>query len=186
MKTIAKQIGIILLVSGMVSALANMLHPRRIPWMQNWSRQVEEQAAKQKIDVIPLAVALEKFKAGNNFFVDARSNEDFAKGHISGAVSIPFENVDQKFSTIIELIDGSGELVVYCSNRECDDALLLAIELQAIGASNLVLYIDGFDLWKKHGGATASSPLDNQRESRSAPTWSRDGDTVPPNNGATP
>lgn len=183
MKTIAKQIGIILLVSGVLSALANMLHPQRIPWAQDWSRQVEERAAKQKIDVIPLAVALEKFQTGNNYFIDARSAKDFDQGHIAGAVSIPFESLDEKFMILVELIDASGELVVYCSNRECDDALLLAIELQAIGASNLVLYIDGFDLWKKHGGATSLS----QPESRSASTWSRDGDdAAPPNNGATP
>ncbi len=31
-------------------------------------------------------------------------------------------------------------------------AIMLAMELQAMGCSNLVLYIDGFELWEKHGG----------------------------------
>ena len=38
--------------------------------------------------------------------------------------------------------------------------LLLAAELQAMGAESLTLYIDGFEVWKKYGGATSSSPAD--------------------------
>ena len=160
MSTILRRIGIILLVSGVVTVVANRLHPRRIPWVQDWSKQVEAQAAKQDIKVIPLTVALERFRSGESLFVDARSADHFAKGHISGAVSVPFEQFDELFPVIVDLIDSGRELVVYCSNRECDDALLLAIELRAMGCSNAVLYIDGFEVWQTYGGATSSSPMD--------------------------
>ena len=162
MKTTSKRIGIILLASAVVAVVANSVHPRRIPWLQDWSRQVEAQAAKQNIKVIPLPVALERLRSGDALFVDARSADHFAQGHISGAVSIPFEQFDDFFSVIVDLIDSGRELVVYCGNRECDDALLLAIELRAMGSANAVLYIDGFDLWQKHEGATSSSPEDNE------------------------
>ncbi|MCK4563886.1 MAG: rhodanese-like domain-containing protein, partial [Verrucomicrobia bacterium] len=79
---------------------------------------------------------------------------EFAQGHIPGAVSIPFQSLDERFQGIVDLIDSGKELVPYCKNRDCDDSLMLAIELQAMGCSNLVLYIDGFELWEKHGGAT--------------------------------
>ena len=161
MSTIFRRIGIILLVSGVVTVVANSVHPQRIPWVQDWSRQVEAQAAKQDIKVIPLTVALEKFRSGDSLFVDARSAGHFTKGHISGAVSVPFEQFDELFPVIVDLIDSGRELVVYCSNRECDDALLLASQLKEIGSSNAVLYIDGFEVWQTHGGATASSPMDS-------------------------
>lgn len=152
MKAVTRQIGTILLASGVLAGVANSVHPRRIPWVQNWSRQVEARARQQKIQAIPLSVALEKFQSGRSVFVDARSPESFAQGHIAGAVSIPFESVDEKFTILAELIDSGNELVIYCTNRACDDALLLAAELQSMGCSNMVLYIDGYELWEKHGG----------------------------------
>lgn len=170
MKTIVKQIGTILLISGMVSLFANSLHSRRIPWVQDWSRQVEAKAAKLKIKVIPLAVALQKFQSPEAVFIDARSVGEFERGHIPGAVSIPFQSLEEMFPAIGSLIDSGKELVVYCQNRECDDSLLLAIELRAMGASNLALYIDGFELWEARGGPTSSSPMDSE-------------DAVPPRGG---
>ena len=35
---------------------------------------------------------------------------------------------------------------------------MLATELQAMGAENLTLYIDGFEVWKKYGGASSILP----------------------------
>ena len=155
MNSTFQRIGIILLVSGVVSILVNSIHPRKISWVQDWSRHVEAKAAKQKIKVIPLSVALEKFQSLEIVFIDARPMEEFALGHIPGAVSVPFQSLEEQFVMIGELIDSDRELVVYCKNRECDDSLMLAIELQTMGCSNLVLYVDGFELWEKYGGAVA-------------------------------
>ncbi|MEE9367583.1 MAG: rhodanese-like domain-containing protein [Pontiella sp.] len=156
-----KRIGVILLVSGVVAWVANSVHPRKIPWVQDWSGQVEAKAKKQKIKVIQLSVALQKYSSSECVFIDARSATEFSVGHILGAVSIPFQSLEEQFPTIITLLDSGKELVIYCQNRDCDDSLMLAMALQAMGASNLVLYVDGFELWKKYGGATSSSPSDS-------------------------
>ena len=113
MKATAKQIGYILLASAALAAGVNVMHPRRIPWVRDWSGQVEAQAAKQDIKVIPLTVALERLRSGESLFVDARSADHFAQGHISGAVSLPFEQFDELFPVIVDLIDSGRELVVY-------------------------------------------------------------------------
>jgi rhodanese-related sulfurtransferase len=148
-----KRTGTILLVSGVVAVVANSVHPRKIPWVQNWSNHVEAKARKAGIKAIPLSVALEKFQALESIFIDARPAPEFGRGHIPGAVSIPFQSLEEQFPILGNLVDSGKKLVVYCQNRECDDSLLLAIELQAMGASNLVLYVDGFELWEKYGGA---------------------------------
>ena len=153
-----KRIGIILLVSGVVAVVANTLHPNRIPWVQDWSRQVEAKARKQKIKVIPLSVALEKLHGADVIFVDARSADEFALGHIPAAVSIPFQSLEEHFVLVGGLLDSGKELVVYCQNRACDDSLMLATELQAMGASQLILYVDGFELWEQYGGAVEVGP----------------------------
>ncbi|MDF7823127.1 rhodanese-like domain-containing protein [Pontiellaceae bacterium B12227] len=158
MGTTLKRIGIILLVSGMLALVANLVHPRRIPWVQSWSNHVEAKARKAEIRVIPFSVALQKFQTSEVVFMDARPAGEFEAGHISGAVSMPFQSLEEQFPMIGNLINSGKELVVYCSNRECDDSLVLATELKAMGAENLTLYIDGFEVWQKYGGATASSP----------------------------
>ena len=169
MKGTTKQMVVILLAGAMAAVVANSVHPGKIAWVQDWSGQVEASAVKQEIKVILLAVALEKSRSGDAVFIDARSTDHFAKGHIPGAISVPFEQFDEFFPVLVDLIDSGRELVVYCSNRECDDALLLAIELQTMGCSNLLLYVDGFEFWqkqggliKKEGGATSSSPVDSE------------------------
>ncbi len=155
MKSTTQRIGTILLAGGVLAGVVNGVHPRRIPWVQDWSRYVESRAAKQKIPVIPLSVALKKFQDSEAVFVDARPAEEFTAGHVPGAVSIPFQSLEDFFPTLGKLADSGKELVVYCSNRECDDGLLLATELRSMGAERLLLFVDGFDLWKKYGGEVA-------------------------------
>lgn len=162
MKTTLKRIVAILLVSGVVSVFINVVHPRKIPWVQHWSNHVEAKARKQGIKVIPLSVALQRFQTSEVVFIDARPVDEFEQGHISGAVSIPFQSLEEQFPRIGPLLDSGKELIVYCSNRECDDALMLATELQTMGAENLTLYIDGFEVWKKYGGASSTSPADSE------------------------
>lgn len=145
------RIAVLLLASGLLAVLANSLHPRKIPWVQDWSGQVEARAKQQGIGVVSFSVALATFQGNSATFVDARPPGDFAKGHIPGARSIPFQSMDEQFPAIVELAGSGRELVFYCSNRTCDDALLLAAEFQALGASNLLLFVDGFDTWRKRG-----------------------------------
>ena len=151
MKTTLKQIAMILLASGLLAATANLIHSRPIPWIQDWSNQVETRAGERDVKLISLAVALEMFHSSDAVFVDARPRADYMRGHIPGAVSIPFGQLDGHFLQLVQLIESGEALVVYCSNRICDDALLLAGEIKTLGGE-AVLFIDGYDSWLKYGG----------------------------------
>jgi len=151
MKTTAKQIGVLLLSGAVLAVVANLVHPQGVPWMQDWSNQTESQALELGISMMPLTVVQELFHAREAIFIDARPATDYRKGHIPGAVSIPFEELNSHFPQLAELYDSEAALVVYCSSRVCDDALLLAAEMKTMGL-DADLFIDGFDSWKKHGG----------------------------------
>ena len=153
MKTTLKQIGMILLAGGFLAFMANSFHPRKIPWIQDWSNQIERQAKEHGVMMVSLHVARELFDSGDAVFIDARSETAFAKGHIPGAASIPFEQLDMYVLQLVELVDTGDAFVVYCRNRNCDDALLLAAEIRILGG-DAVLFADGYDSWKKHGGRT--------------------------------
>lgn len=141
----------ILLVSGLLAFAINLLHPRRIPWVQDWSIYVESRAREAGIEIVPLSVVYSMFKAGDGLFIDARPATEFEAGHIPGAISLPFEELDSRLETLIRILDVHFPLIAYCSNRECDDALMLAIALQDMGKTNLLYYVDGFDVWKEEG-----------------------------------
>jgi len=153
-----RQIATLLLLAGVLAAGVNLLHPHRIPWTQNWSNMVEAKAHKEGIRVIPLSVALQIHNQKTAIFIDARSAKEFSEGHISSAQSIPLQQFDDHFEEIGNLIDAQKPLIVYCTNRDCDDALLLCIELQAMGAENLRLYIDGFEQWEHYGEIEKEEP----------------------------
>jgi rhodanese-related sulfurtransferase len=142
----------ILFAAALVAAVANLVHPRKIPWVQDWSSHIEAKAKKLGIKVVPLSTALRKHGAPGTVFIDARPAAEFAAGHVAGALSVPMQSLGEHFETVGELIDSGQELVVYCRSRDCDDALALLIELRAIGAERLVFYVDGFAAWKKYGG----------------------------------
>ncbi len=151
MRAITKQIGTILLVSAVLAGVVNLVHPRQIPWIQDWSHQVEEQALQNGMKVIPVAMAVDLFEMQAVLFVDARAPGEFNEGHIPGALNVPLQAWEDHLMMLFDYIEADTQLVVYCSNRTCDDALLLATELKKIG-SDVSLFIGGFDGWKKHGG----------------------------------
>ncbi len=146
-----KNILFIVLVSGLLAGTANLIHPHRIPWVLDWGNYVESKARDAKIEVIPLSVAHTHYEAGDRLFVDARPFAEYSKGHIPNAISLPFEELDDHFQSLEKILASDFPLIVYCTNRECDDALLLAIELREMGKSNLLYYVDGFEMWEESG-----------------------------------
>ena len=146
-----KQISAIILTSFMLAGLVNFIHPRRIPWIQDWNNYVESKAREAGIEVIPLSAALSLYRQGNHLFIDARSSAEYHAKHIHSALSLPFEDLDENVPALERVLASELPLLVYCRNRECDDALLLATELRAMGKSNLLYYVDGFELWEASG-----------------------------------
>lgn len=144
-----QRIATILGMSLVLAAAINAVHPRQIPWVQDWNNYVESKAAAAGIEVLPLGQALAMHDKGNCLFVDARELAEYGMGHVAGAVSLPAQSWDLHVDTLDALLDADYPLVVYCRNRECDDALMLAIELKAMGKSDLYYYVDGFELWEE-------------------------------------
>lgn len=141
----------IIMVGGLVGGLANLIHPNRISWIQDWGNYVEAKAGEEGVEVIPLSLAHAYHQAGSHMFVDARPSEEYNYGHIPKAISLPFETLEEQFEALDQILPSEAPVIVYCKNRECDDALLLALELREMGKTNLLYYVDGFDLWEESG-----------------------------------
>lgn len=88
-------------------------------------------------------------------FLDARRSEDFAAGHIKGAVSAPVweAGLEGRLTAFEAAVVPAPEapLVLYCSGGDCEDSHLLARRLVTLGYRNLLIYRDGFPDWVAKG-----------------------------------
>jgi len=84
---------------------------------------------------------------GSHLILDARTLAEYDQGHLPGAMSLPYSDFEDSFIALAPLLSPTDPLVVYCSSRTCDDALLLAQRLQEVGFENLSLYVDGWEGW---------------------------------------
>ncbi len=112
----------------------------------------------------------EKFLAGEPIlFLDARNPEDFAGGHIEGALNMPHSRLsggDGLDEMAMYATPGDGTLlVVYCTGGDCEASEDAAILLEAAGYDNIAIMADGYDAWhdaglpvEVPGGGTGDSP----------------------------
>lgn len=147
-KTLPRFAGL-LLAGGLLGGVINLLHPHGIAWVQDWESYVEAKAIKQHLEVIPVSMAYSLHQDGLHLFIDARSEDEYVLGHIPGAISLPFERLYEQLDALEEVLMSNEEVVVYCRNRECDDALLLCLQLREMGKTNLLYFVDGFMLWEE-------------------------------------
>ncbi|MDD8020723.1 MAG: rhodanese-like domain-containing protein [Acidobacteriota bacterium] len=84
-------------------------------------------------------------------FLDSRSREDFNRGHIPGAVSVPFEELKMGDEGLLALIPDSPEIVIYCEGGDCQASLSLARILDSRGFRNLRVFLGGWAEWTQSG-----------------------------------
>jgi rhodanese-related sulfurtransferase len=93
----------------------------------------------------------EHVAAGTARFVDARKPEEFALGHIRGAMNVPSESVYASVETVQQFI-GTGELViVYCGGGHCEASHTVADVLRQFGYDNVRIYRNGWEELMKSG-----------------------------------
>jgi rhodanese-related sulfurtransferase len=95
--------------------------------------------------------------AGVAMFVDARSPEEYAEGHIPGAVSLPFDDVFKDPAKAKQLdTHGRAIVVTYCGGGDCDLSRNLAFSLIDAGQKKVLVFMGGLPGWKEGGNAVAT------------------------------
>ena len=82
-------------------------------------------------------------------FLDARASEDYARGHIPGAVSFPNRMFDEMIGPFLEGTPPEKTLITYCEGERCHLSSSLAEKLQLVGYENVYHMIDGLGQWKR-------------------------------------
>ena len=93
----------------------------------------------------------QKLERGDDFvLIDALAPMVYAHSHLPGAINMPPSAVDALRCTK-RIPDLDTEIVVYCSNAECDDSIATAERLRELGYTNVRHYAGGKDEWRRLG-----------------------------------
>lgn len=108
----------------------------------------------------PIEANLEQVKrfhdAGAAVFVDARESDEYAEGHIAGAILMPFD-VAAGDPALLEGLDTGGKpIVVYCGGGACELSMNLAWELIYAGHPRVLVYMGGYPEWAEAGYPTGT------------------------------
>ena len=149
---------ILLGVSVALALMINFISPRGIALIGQWDTakgvitadpQPAEERKLEEIDSVTWAKEI--YDKGHVLFVDARSQDNYEEGHISGAVSLPLGEFDEKIESFLSKHALDQPMVTYCSGRTCEDSHKLARLLLEAGFTDLRVFIDGFPGWEAEG-----------------------------------
>ncbi|MEI8206396.1 MAG: rhodanese-like domain-containing protein [Kiritimatiellales bacterium] len=137
----------LILIAALLAVVINLVHPKRIPWIENWGSRVEAQAVAEQMPLVQLSDILKSLRGGSHLFVDARPAEEYVRAHLPDAVSLPFQTFEKYPAALAQVLTSDKPLVFYCTGLECDDSLLLALHLRKLGRKDVSVFIGGMKLW---------------------------------------
>jgi rhodanese-related sulfurtransferase len=84
-------------------------------------------------------------------FLDARSPEDYAHGHIRCAQNIPWQSFDEYLDRVFNMIPDDAWIVTYCDCETCSLSEDLAKELVSMGYEKVKVLLNGWTRWFEAG-----------------------------------
>jgi rhodanese-related sulfurtransferase len=147
----ARQIMVLVILSAVVAVAVNALRPDRLPLVGDWSVAARITTSTGERMDISLDEAEKLFFTDAAVFIDARSEEDYARGHIQNARCLPWHEMDLKFMGVTEALDLEMLIVTYCDGETCELSHDLALFLRDAGFVNTRVLVNGWTLWQQAG-----------------------------------
>lgn len=113
-------------------------------------------AAKGRIREIPAEQA-EQAIHNADLLIDVREGDEYAAGHIPGAVHMSRGMLEFKLSSNPNLAARDLNVVVYC--KTSGRAALACVALQEMGYHNVQSIAGGYDVWVASGKPVAKPPV---------------------------
>ncbi|HEB56860.1 MAG TPA: metalloregulator ArsR/SmtB family transcription factor [Gammaproteobacteria bacterium] len=101
---------------------------------------------KDNLEAVPAQELLDRAREGLVTVLDVRPPEEYAAGHVPGAVNVPLSELEQH----LDELDPHQEIVAYCRGPHCVLAFDAVARLREKGLKARRLE-DGFPEWKKAG-----------------------------------
>ncbi len=105
---------------------------------------------KDDLEPIPRKELLERVKDGLVTVLDVRPPEEYAAGHVPGAVNIPLQELEGRLEELSNQEGENREIVAYCRGPHCVLAFDAVARLREKGMTARRLE-DGYPEWKSAG-----------------------------------
>jgi rhodanese-related sulfurtransferase len=143
---------VILVLAAAVGLLVNQLRPGRLPLVSDWSMKAQVASSGLGAEaVIALEDAEVLFFSGTGVFIDARPEESYNQGHIAGARSLPWEEVETAYPRALEGVPKDARIVTYCDGESCGLSKELALNLLQKGYTHVRVLVNGWTGWLQSG-----------------------------------
>jgi rhodanese-related sulfurtransferase len=145
------QCSALIVLASLLAFSINYLRNDRLQLFGNWSPEARLIGPSGKRLDISLPEAKKLFFKQSVVFIDARPQDDYEKGHIKGALGLPWNEVDRNFMRVTEDISPDTPIITYCDGETCELSHNLANFLLDMGFSNTRILINGWTLWQEAG-----------------------------------
>lgn len=145
------QIPALAVLACLIALGVNQWRTDGISLLGNWSADGRFPDDAGESLVIVLQQARHFFEQESVLFLDARPENQYAQGHIRGALSLPWQDVDRYFMEMIDLLEEQKRIVTYCDGESCDLSHELALFLKDMGFENVRVLVNGWTAWQQAG-----------------------------------
>jgi len=138
--------------SAGIALFVNEAREDRLPLIMPFS---PEYRCPQGLDAAPpvsTVKALGSFGRSDTVFVDARSEEEFTKGHIEGCINIPYLFVEPTSNEVLLRLRPYKTIIIYCNSRNAQLSRLMAADLSQSEVRGVGYLEEGFLGWVMAGG----------------------------------
>ncbi len=154
-KNLIQAVAIIVTASA-IGFLVNYFRPDSLNIRKDWSVKASMTTNSGESLIIPLKQAEKIFAENKAIFLDARSQEDYSRSHIKGALNLPVHEIDEKFMDIAQKLPLGRLIITYCDGKTCSLSHDLAEFLLSAGFNRVKVLINGLSVWEK-----ADMPLES-------------------------
>lgn len=138
--------GILAIVGVVLGFSLHAIHPGGL----DLSRVAELRAGRDP-RYLTLSDAMERMTRGRSAVLDVRRHDQYIRGHIPGAVSLPARAFDSEFERVSRFLAKDQEIILYCDGPYCVLADSVLGHLQRLGYTNVHVFEGGWLEWSKAG-----------------------------------
>jgi rhodanese-related sulfurtransferase/biotin operon repressor len=134
---------------SVIELLASLRHIAESNLSEVQQVAAEHFRSKDKLDALSREELLDRLRGGQATVVDVRPPEEFAAGHVAGAISLPLKDLERELGRL----PAGHDVVAYCRGPYCTLAYDAVALLRAKGYTAFRLE-EGFPQWKQSGFPT--------------------------------
>lgn len=150
-------LAVVALVLGLGS---NLLRAKPLPLQYDPKAELlaaisQNPTAMSGVQIVGLDRAKAFFESKEGLILDARPDLFYEFGHIDGALNLSRKNFDvdrEKLASLLQsVIDQQAAVMLYCADRHCPDAGVVAQKLIGEGVKAVLVFEGGWKDWEEAG-----------------------------------